>query len=281
MSIDLPDPTGTDWTQAEIDLIVADYFDMLRLEIAGKPYVKSHRNAALQELTRRASGSIERKHQNISAVLSRLGRRWIKGYKPLPNFQAALLRSVEQYLVEQGDPELPSQNELADIPAHRPLEIVAPPAPDGREQTEPEAWKRMVRKFDPASRDARNRALGKRGEENILIHERERLTQMGRADLASQVRWVSDIDGDGAGYDILSFNTHGAERLLEVKTTNGAERTPFYLSENERQLSLERPDAFRIVRLYDFFIAPKAFRLRPPLDRVVSMKPANYKVSLL
>ena len=281
MSADLPDPTGTDWTQAEIDLIVADYFDMLRLEIAGKPYIKSHRNAALQAFTRRASGSIERKHQNISAVLSRLGRRWIKGYKPLPNFQAALLRSVEQYLTENDDVEFSPQSTLADIPVSQALEIVPVPPPSGREPTEPEAWKRMVRKFDPASRDARNRALGKRGEENVLLHERSRLSQIGRSDLAERVRWVSDIDGDGAGYDILSFDRYGAERLLEVKTTNGSERTPFYLSENERQLSLERPEAFRIVRLYDFFIAPKAFRLRPPLEKAVLLRPAAYEVTLL
>ena len=48
------DPTGTDWTDKEIDLIVADYFDMLRREILREPYVKAHRNAALQELTGRS-----------------------------------------------------------------------------------------------------------------------------------------------------------------------------------------------------------------------------------
>lgn len=281
MSDELTDPTGSNWSQSEIDLIVADYFDMLRLEIAGKPYVKSHRNVALQALIRRPHGSIERKHQNISAVLSRLGRRWIKGYKPLPNFQAALLRSVEDYLNEQGDPELPAVQEGDNVQVGEHLQIVEAPAPQKRVTTEPEALKRMVRKFDPAARDARNRVLGKRGEESVLAYERKWLTEAGRADLADSVRWVADLDGDGAGYDILSFDREGAERLLEVKTTNGSERTPFYLSENERRLSLERPEAFRIVRLYDFFVAPKAFRLRPPLEEVVSLKAASYKATLL
>jgi hypothetical protein len=36
------DPTGTDWSDTEVDLIVADNFDMLRLERAGEPYVKAH-----------------------------------------------------------------------------------------------------------------------------------------------------------------------------------------------------------------------------------------------
>jgi hypothetical protein len=47
--------------------------------------------------------------------------------------------------------------------------------------------------------------------------------------LARKVRWVAAEDGDGAGYDVLSFDQAGRERLLEVKTTNGSARTPFFL----------------------------------------------------
>jgi len=32
--------------------------------------------------------------------------------------------------------------------------------------------------------------------------------------LAHKVRWVSEEDGDGAGYDILSFNPLGQERFI-------------------------------------------------------------------
>ncbi|MBM3492380.1 MAG: hypothetical protein FJX68_18460 [Alphaproteobacteria bacterium] len=42
-----PDPSGQDWSDREIDLIVADYFGMLALEVAGRPYVKAQRNAQL------------------------------------------------------------------------------------------------------------------------------------------------------------------------------------------------------------------------------------------
>lgn len=47
------DPTGKDWNGGEIDLIVADYFDMLQLELSGHAFVKLHRNNALQEITGR------------------------------------------------------------------------------------------------------------------------------------------------------------------------------------------------------------------------------------
>ena len=40
-------------------------------------------------------------------------------------------------------------------------------------------------------------------------------------DLARKVRWVSEEDGDGAGYDIASFGPDGRARLIEVETTNG------------------------------------------------------------
>src|SRR5262245_41698973 len=97
------DPTGTDWTEREIDLIVADYFEMLRMERTGQPYVKADRNRALQELTRRSRGSIEFKHQNISAVLYELGMDWISGYKPMPNYQNALIAGIERYIDHRHD----------------------------------------------------------------------------------------------------------------------------------------------------------------------------------
>lgn len=50
----MPDAlAGSDWTDREIDLVVADYFDMLALELAGQSFVKAQRGAALRELTDR------------------------------------------------------------------------------------------------------------------------------------------------------------------------------------------------------------------------------------
>jgi hypothetical protein len=47
---------------------------------------------------RRSEGSIERKLQNISAVLDLLGVQWINGYKPLAHYQDALVSAVERSL---------------------------------------------------------------------------------------------------------------------------------------------------------------------------------------
>ena len=87
-----------------------------------------------------------------------------------------------------------------------------------------------MRSSDGCERDHRNRSLGKAGEAFVVDLERLRLAEANRSDLARKVRWVADEDGDGAGYDVLSFDPGGCECLIEVKTTNGAARTPFFLS---------------------------------------------------
>lgn len=274
------DPRGLDWTDQEVDLIVADYFDMLRMELAGEPYVKSRRNAALQHLIGRSRGSIERKHQNISAVLMMLGMRWINGYKPLANYQRALVDGVGRLLEMQpvlfADPHIPEAPSLAEVGA---LWVEPPPAlTKAHANAEPVALRRLIRKFDPAERDARNRLLGERGEERVLHSERARLRAADRDDLARKVEWTSKERGDGAGYDILSFDAPtGRERLLEVKTTSGHSTTPFWITENERLLSAERPDVFRLVRVYDFTKEPRAFEIVPPLEDSVVLKATSYR----
>jgi len=267
----------TDWTEREIDLIVADYFDMRSLELAGRPFVKAHRNAALQELIARSRGSIEFKHQNISAVLYELSMRWIDGYKPMANFQRALVDGVERYIA--GNPALlenrVSPASSSGLDESRPLFFEAPPV--AAFEAVPPVLERIVRKFDPALRDARNRELGKSGEECVFYAEQSNLRGIGRHDLARKVRWVSVEDGDGTGYDIRSFDPTGNERLIEVKTTTGHKQTPFLISENERAFSEERPDAFRLVRLFDFARQPRAFELTPPLDQSVLLKAATWR----
>ena len=273
------DRTGQDWNAEEIDLIVADYFDMRSMELRGEHYVKSQRNAALQALTGRSRGSIEFKHQNISAVLMKLGEPWISGYKPMMNFQAALIEGVERFIESQTAHVIPFPIQMRGVSDMAQLFLEQAPEMKQGQMEDDASLIRLVRKFDPAARDARNRELGKLGEERVLASEQSRLTNEGRADLAQKIRWVSELDGDGAGYDILSFETDGRERYLEVKTTAGYSRTPFYLSRNEMRFSQERPDGFCLFRVYDFAKAPKAFVITPPLEYCLMLEPTNYQAS--
>ncbi len=137
----------------------------------------------------------------------------------------------------------------------------------------------VARKFDVAGRDERNRALGRAGEERVVAHERSALKIAGRDDLARKVRWVSEEDGDGAGYDIASFTPDGQERLIEVKTTNGWERTPFYISRNELAVAEELRSDWCLFRLWNFSREPKAFELYPPLHAHVLLTATAFQAS--
>lgn len=273
---------GSTWSDYEVDLIVADYFNMLADDLAGRPYSKSQHNDALQQLIKRSRKSIEFKHCNISAVVEKLGIRSIPGYKPLPHFQNALIDAVERYLSVRRSPVfefVAAAEERVTEPSA--LWIGPPPQVSPADEKETDRLRQLIRKFDPAERDARNRKLGKQGEELVFRHELTRLKLAGRDDLARNVEWTSKVRGDGAGYDIRSFDLDGMERLIEVKTTNGPAKTPFFMSENERAFSEERPDAFRLLRLYQFVEKPSAFELRPPLVDHLSLHPTSYRAALI
>lgn len=271
---------GDSWTDAENDLIVADYFAMLADDIHKHPYSKAeHRRTLLPRLNGRSEGSVEFKHQNISAVLKGFGEDWIPGYKPAFNYQTSLEDAVERWL--KLNPAW--LDRLSVVRPVTGLQEAAPiwigPAPTLSNQPPPQELEqvlRIARKFDVAGRDERNRTLGRAGEEHVFMHERASLRSEGRDDLARKVRWVSKEDGDGAGYDIASFAPDGRSRLIEVKTTNGWERTPFYITRNELAVADERRSEWCLFRLWNFSREPKAFELRPPLDAHVTLTATTF-----
>ena len=270
------------WTDAENDLIVADYFAMLADDVAGRPYNKAEHNRDVQARIDRNRSSIEFKHQNISAVLKGLGEDWIPGYKPAFNFQMTLVDAIARWLAlnpawlgrQAGVRPASGLREAAQIWIGPPPTMSNQPPPQELEQ-----MLHIARKFDVAGRDERNRALGRAGEERVLAHERSALRSVGRDDLARKVRWVSEEDGDGAGYDIASFAMDGRSRLIEVKTTNGWERTPFHITRNELAVAEERRSEWCLFRLWNFSREPKAFELHPPLDAHVSLTATSFQAS--
>src|SRR5216683_382517 len=266
-----------DWTDGELDLIVADYFLMLNDEASDVSFNKALHNRLLRSKIDRSEGSIEFKHRNISAVLQRLGLPGIRGYLPAANYQKAIIAAIDRYLT-QNPLALHPERAVSGLAERPGLFVETPPAllpvAPRREDIE-----RLVRKFNPVERDFRNRKLGRDGEELVIQFERERLKQRDRPDLARKIRWVSEEDGDGAGYDILSFDEKGKERFLEVKTTVGSDTTPFYITRNELSLSSERPEAFRLCRVFDFSKRPRMFELTPPLKNFVHLSPLSYEAS--
>jgi len=276
------DLAGTgDWNAAELNAIVSDYFSMLAKELAGAAYSKTEHRKALMASVHRSPGSVERKHQNISAVLMELGLPWVNGYKPLGNFQDALLRTVEAKL-DTDIALLRSSSgptDVASVSEQLGAVFVSPPEPADEGAT-PTSIRRLVRKYDPAARDAANRALGEKGEDFVRRLEIERLTSLGRADLAGQVKWVSQLVGDGLGYDIESFDADGSRIFIEVKSTRGPIRTPFFLSSNELRVAAELGSAFRLYRVFSLGNDTRLYVLHGPLEDALRLEPVCYRARM-
>jgi hypothetical protein len=283
---------GVAWTIDEVRLIVADYFEMLLLDLADKPFNKAERNPTLREqLTIRNRKSVEFKHQNISAALLEMGLPYVGGYRPAKNYQKRLLPQViEEYL--DAHPEFLSEVEnppvlnLQTVPAvatadvsgyfeKAPERIVVPPA-------EEKPWlSRKGRRIDYVQRDAKNRALGRLGEEFSLSLEKRRLLNDGRDDLAAKVEWISQTCGDGLGFDILSFDTKDeGELYLEVKTTGQGKYFPFVVTENERKCSEDLDRRFCLYRVFDFARKPRVFELRGALSETCSLEAVQYRAQV-
>jgi len=130
---------------------------------------------------------------------------------------------------------------------------------------------------DFVQRDARNRELGRNGEEWAHELERRRLHDVDkRPDLAKRVEWVATTRGDGLGYDIESFNRDGSARVIEVKTTGLGKHFPFYVSANELRVSQQRPRDYHLYRVFNFASAPRMYPLTGALDQVCRLEPQSF-----
>ncbi|HEY2068074.1 MAG TPA: DUF3883 domain-containing protein [Rhizomicrobium sp.] len=264
--------SGGDWTAAEVGAVVADYRDMLLMELSGAAYSKTEHRRKLMGRVARSEGSIEFKHQNISAVLEETGQPWIRGYKPRHNFQASLVEAVGRIVLPALEAVLPLSVPEAGI---NPEEVFVPPPKPAEDAAETPAVARLARKIDQGERDRRNRALGTAGEEFVFRLELERLADIPR--LAGAVRWVSRDEGDGHGYDIASYERDGREMFIEVKTTRGGIRTPFFLSSNEIAAADDYGDRYRLYRVFEYGPSPRVYRLTPPLRDSVELTPSVFK----
>lgn len=236
--------TNTPWTHDDLVIVVDDYLEMLVAQVAGERYNKSaHRRRLRELLPARSDGSIEFKRANISAVLEAMGLDYIDGCKPRRNVQEALyevvcqraehahdrLAEVRQQL-ETGTWNLPATLDPKRVLVQPPK--LAPPSAEERQRAQ--RWlPRLAQLIDWTKVEARNRSLGRAGEKFVLPFERERLERAGKPRLARSVRHVAEHEGDGAGYDVLSFDVNGQEKFIEVKTTVSGPVAPFHVSRNE------------------------------------------------
>lgn len=275
---------GEDWSPEEVQATVAAYFDMLVLESAQQPYNKSEWNSQLrQALQGRSKASVEMKHQNVSAVLAGLGLPFIAGYKPRGNTQFLLRQQVQRFVLDHSETVRKIVDALEEVKPESAKTFIAvvvdPPRVELVAKPDPGPRVRLPRKMDYAARDENNRTLGRAGEQWALEFEQHRLLQEGLAELFPRVDWVSDRLGDGAGYDILSFDSNTEPRYIEVKTTNGAFASSFIISRNELDFAREVEEAFCLYRLFQFRDAPSMYLLRGDIAKQLHLEPLDYRAS--
>lgn len=271
------------WSREEVEAAVGDYLHMLTMELAGQIYNKSaHRRALQKKLHNRSDGSIERKHQNISAILIELGCPYIAGYKPLSNYQAILFDTVLDRLKQDqlfDRSAISAAEQPAVVPLNPDFELFLEEPPLISKVSEPDTPYKTPRvgiQRDYLDREARNRSLGAAGEAFVLAYERHRLLALGKSNLCDKVEHVSKTKGDGLGFDVLSFEPDGRERFIEVKTTAFGKETPFFISRNEVEFSSTFADQFHLYRLFEFRRQPRMFDLNGRIKDKVRLDPVSY-----
>jgi hypothetical protein len=274
------------WSQKEVRLIIEDYFKMFSLELSHKKFNKTaYRNELLPFLNNREKGAIEFKHQNISAVLTQMGLPYIKGYKPRHNFQQILAEEVAKYInknkislelnfeqfseegsFQQRSNQIDFQNFLSKEPVSSIL------------KEEQVTYKPI--KTNYLEKEQNNRILGEEGEKLVIEYEKWRLVKAGKEALAEKIEWVSKDMGDGTGFDILSKNTNGTDRYIEVKTTKLSKETPIFLTSTEYRFAASKEKDFFLYRVFNFNTNPQFFQRNGSYDNYSILKPQNYKAYL-
>jgi hypothetical protein len=271
-----------DWSKKEVQLIVGDYFNMLSLELTNKKYNKSaFRQALFPMLDKRSEGSIEFKHQNISAVLANMGLPFIRGYKPRFNYQQILEEEVGNFLQTNRNVYEPSFENFADatISTNKlnvDFDNIIGEEPEQSQVAEHEPTYRPI-KINYLKKEQDNRTLGERGEELVISYEQYRLIKAGKENLADKIEWVSKERGDGTGYDVLSKNVNGTDRYIEVKTTKLTKETPIYLSKTEVSFAILKKQDFYLYRVYNFDSKPQIFIKNDQYGSFCTLLPESFK----
>ncbi|MEW5910170.1 MAG: hypothetical protein AB1659_10260, partial [Thermodesulfobacteriota bacterium] len=202
------------WNKEEVEATVENYFSMLLKELQGDPYNKTaFRKKLIAVLEKRNSSAVELKHQTISAVLLTLGLPYIKGYKPLDNYQIMLLKVIDEFLKKnpailsglirfaQKSPATPVQRDLF----FRNVVVDPPSRLTKISRNRRLLIQRMMKKYDFISMEAMNLPLAEGGIRFVADFERSRLIHEGAYRLADQIKILPKDQQLESPCDIHSF----------------------------------------------------------------------------
>lgn len=93
-------PSDDSWSRVELRAAVVAYLDMQQRDRLGTPYIKRKFYDDLASKFKRTAKSFEYRMQNISYVLSLMGRDWLAGLKPAKNVGANVAATIEELIAE-------------------------------------------------------------------------------------------------------------------------------------------------------------------------------------
>jgi hypothetical protein len=107
------------------------------------------------------------------------------------------------------------------------------------------------KKINRIENEKEKNRIGHLGELWVLKYEENRLRDQGLSHKIRDLKHISKLEGDGTGYDILSFDKLGTI-FIEVKTTTTGRDTPFVVTRTELERSKKEEGRYRLYRLYNF-----------------------------
>lgn len=276
--------TGKPWTDDEVSATVAQYFDMLVMDVQGKQFVKATIYRELStRFASRSVNSIERKMSNISAVMVGMGYPHLRGLSPLANYQRSLVESVIGELSRRESLDAILEAVLFEALPLGPIDITREADAPLEVITDLQHGRGIARPFkrDYLELEAANRALGLAGELAVARREQNFLHSIGRTKLADRVEHVAQTKGDGLGYDVLSFDRTGREKWIEVKTTKYAIDVPFFVTRGEVRVSSASPELYHLYRLFGFGSSKGTglYRLRGDLEKCCRLDAISYEAA--
>jgi hypothetical protein len=124
------DASGDGWNRDELRAAVVAYLAMQQLERTGTPFTKKKYYDELAGKFDRTAKSFEYRMQNISYVLSLMGRDWLSGLKPAKNVGANVAAQIEELVAEvEGKPVAPIV--AFEIAVREDVKRKQPPLPPG------------------------------------------------------------------------------------------------------------------------------------------------------
>lgn len=178
------------------------------------------------------------------------------GYKLLSNLK--MFREVESSLEDFDEAMGDEIDEVENIlVSKKTLEKVEAPERKKRISTVTHSPTPGPRNRDFDKKNKENKLTGDLGEKLVLDYERDRLREQSVIDVEEKVFLTSSKKeeyGNAYPCDIISYDPETDSQIfIEVKTTKYGAESPFYISDDEVQFSVEHENNYRLYRVFQAF----------------------------